>query len=210
MSELEKLQEFQTTKHCPVCGKVFSVLWPTQWAFRRKNSYICSWKCIRLYDRSEEGVKKEMQLGEKSRKALEIALDGGDPVAFLREQGSKNPSAAWCSIKSQIRDKDPETWERLTAIKKKAPAPDPEYLTDEEVKKIAGAVKISPATYRGKRVVAMMGDFGTYYLDDQTRSGEAYLDYSNRAGDELSMTVSQWRAFIKELKEIALYLGVEL
>ena len=38
---------------CPVCGKRFDVLWPNQWAYKRGNKFICSWGCIRKYDRKE-------------------------------------------------------------------------------------------------------------------------------------------------------------
>ena len=38
---------------CPVCGKDFDVLWPNHWVYKRGNNFICSWGCIRKYDRKE-------------------------------------------------------------------------------------------------------------------------------------------------------------
>ena len=44
----------------------------------------------------------------------------------------------------------------------------------------------------------------------ENESIEIYIDYENNEGDELSMTVEQWRNFLDELKRAARVLGVEL
>ena len=41
--------------NCPVCGKAFDVLWPHLWRYKRGQLFICSWKCLRLFD--EKGSK---------------------------------------------------------------------------------------------------------------------------------------------------------
>jgi len=105
---------------CSSCGKEFYMLYPALWAYKKGQRVFCSWRCLRAYEkgmhqeiRSERSMSK---LSEKSRRAIEIAMDGGDPVAYLQEQGDKNPSAAWCSLKAQLREKEPETYERLPKV----------------------------------------------------------------------------------------------
>lgn len=64
-----------------------------------------------------------------------------------------------------------------------------------------------PMGYEGFTVRAVQGSFGRYSYSE-TRT--AYIDYENNDGDELSMTLEQWRAFLDELRRAALVLGVEL
>lgn len=124
-------------KICGTCGKRFAVLYPTIWRFKRpqgtKKVFLCSYGCARKWDK---GVEK-VGMSEKSRKALELALAGGDPIGFLKDEGSKNPSAAWHSIKMQAKEKDPETFAKLPGTRtKKAEmhmAPIPEPITNIEV-----------------------------------------------------------------------------
>ena len=35
---------------CRICGKEFEVLYPELWRYVRAKRYLCSWKCLRLYD----------------------------------------------------------------------------------------------------------------------------------------------------------------
>lgn len=106
--------EWLEMRECGTCGKRFPVLYPHLWRFKRpqgaKKVYFCSYGCVRKFD--QKGVEK-VELSEKARKALEIAVAGGDPIGFLKEEGSKNPSAAWHSIKMQAKEKDPETFAKL-------------------------------------------------------------------------------------------------
>ena len=64
-----------------------------------------------------------------------------------------------------------------------------------------------PVSYDGFKVRAVSGVFGRYSYSE-TRS--AYIDYENNDGDELSMTLEQWRGFLDELHRAAAILGVEL
>lgn len=102
---------------CGSCGKEFYILYPALWAYKKGPRVFCSWKCLRAF---EKGIRSEskrmMKLGERSRKAVDIALEGGDPVEYFRQLGQKNPTAAWSSLKAQLREKDPETYARLPKV----------------------------------------------------------------------------------------------
>lgn len=112
---------------CSSCGKEFYILYPALWAYKKGPMVFCSWKCLRAY---EKGLQPEIRsekpmtkLSEKSRQAIEIAMDGVDPMAYLKEQGSKNPSAAWSSIKLQMKQRRPDIYAQLLkADNRKKPA----------------------------------------------------------------------------------------
>ena len=51
---------------------------------------------------------------EKRQKAIQIAIDGGDPLDYLaREVGMRAPVKAWHKIRIQLKDEDPETFAKL-------------------------------------------------------------------------------------------------
>ena len=56
--------------NCPVCGKAFDVLWPQLWRYVRAKRYLCSWKCLRLYDQkgSEDMYTKVKKDGTPAKK----------------------------------------------------------------------------------------------------------------------------------------------
>jgi len=64
---------------------------------------------------------------EQKEKAVQIALEGGDPKAYLKSIGSANPDNMWYYLKAQLRKKDPETWERLAGARRPVETPEGEY-----------------------------------------------------------------------------------
>ena len=50
---------------------------------------------------------------EQKGKAVDIAIQGGDPLAYLRECGAKNPTAAWWYIKKTLATKNPQLLEKI-------------------------------------------------------------------------------------------------
>ena len=221
----EALMEYSSEKKCPVCGKKFDVLWPHQWAFKRRkpNSsnyyFYCSWKCIRELEKKGEdkhmGAKKILTEAQENT-AIAMAIKGEDPRPYLEECGMKDGQHAWGNIRIRLRDNDPELFEKLPKVlghkkrgPKKADGPKQEAPKAQAVEVHIPAPKITaPLVYDGMKVKAVSGEFGTYYLDDH--GDEQYLDYSNKAGDELNMTVSQWRMFWNEFRRAAQILGVNL
>ena len=66
-------------------------------------------------------MAKKITLMQKKR-AIQIALDGGNPLPFLRECGSSNPPGLWYTIKQDLKKVDPETYEKLPKRIGSAPA----------------------------------------------------------------------------------------
>lgn len=86
---------------CPVCGKAFWCDWPKQWVFKRDNKFLCSWGCLRKYDRKEaDGMsytktKKDGQPAKKpgpkpkTEPAVELVYDPSIEEEYRREQEEK-------------------------------------------------------------------------------------------------------------------------
>ena len=220
---------------CPACGKKFEMPYPSLWAYNiNKKQFFCGWKCIQKYREQEEEKKLGITL-EQKKKAVSIALGGGDPAAYLKECGSEEPTVSWNNILRNLETKDPEVYEILTR-KVKKPKVDkgmPKKLELEagenyevsakeamdNAKTVAdvffgkceeAGLKIgkitAPLMHSGKTAIGWAGDFGEYHYDRK----QGYLDYESNDGEELSMPVEAWRSWLEEIHEVAQLLGVEL
>lgn len=223
------------TQWCPQCGKEFVVLYPTQWGYKRGNKYLCSWSCLRAYDKKggeklmpHGGKPPVLTQGQKNR-AVAMALNGYTPIPYLKKCGAKSPLNQWSIIRRELKDDDPGTWSKLPPTIKGLPeepedaewpeaAEQPEAETDlanefadefAEPEAEEPEQKITqPVMFMGKTIVGIKGKFGEYHRGE-TREG-TWIDFESDGGDELSMTVDKWRLFLKDLKESAAILGVEL
>ena len=65
--------------------------------------------------KGQEGMKKITL--ENKKKAVEIALCGGNPLEYLKSIGSANPSASWYYIKKSLQEADPGKYALLTGAK---------------------------------------------------------------------------------------------
>ena len=197
----EGLQWLEMRK-CGMCGKDFAVLYPHLWRFKRlegaQKKYFCSWGCVREFD--QKGVEK-VEMSEKNRKAVEIALDGGNPIEYLKKEGSKNPSAAWYSIKAQVKEKDPETYAKLPgriAMKE----PEKKKITEPEKQKIT-----KPVNYAGFEMM-LVRSMETGYRYEWSQEFDLFT--IRAIGDELTLSLEDMRKMYRELPEAAAVLGVEL
>lgn len=50
---------------------------------------------------------------ENRQKAVDIAIQGGNPLRYLEQCGAKNPSATWAYIKKLLRKSDPVRYEKV-------------------------------------------------------------------------------------------------
>ena len=206
--------------NCPVCGKAFDVLWPQLYRYRRDGKYLCSYQCMVQYDR-KEGKEMTKISPEQKRKAVEIALEGGDPKPFLKECGSKNPENLWYWIKNRLKVEDPETYEMLAkGVRKKRPEiPEPvsggpwEKMEVPEDVVIDAAKVMLPDPPKAVKPV----DYGIFLMD-VIRSPETGARYEFKENllfvkygpDEFVMEPKDWRKLIDEIPKAAAVLGVEL
>ena len=223
--------DFVTTKKCPQCGKLFTVLWPHQWTYWRGNvknkRYFCTYSCVRAYDKKKEEKKvgKPRQLSQEQReKAIQICIDGGDPLKYLEECGVGSPRNQWQRIREAVKDSDPELYQRIPNRRwmKKVETPEgvvkgpvmPDELYEEFGKD--GWTELPQVTEPKSDLVVPDSDFtiaalrhpvlGEFYYDRKYRS----IDWRTNGGDEVSLGPSCWKLLSELLPEIMKVLGVEL
>ena len=66
-------------------------------------------------ERKEEDMNHRLTRDQK-QKAVELALQGGDYMAYLKKAGAKNPSAAWWYIKATLEKANPEKYKELMKV----------------------------------------------------------------------------------------------
>lgn len=222
-----------TTKICNTCGREISILHPESWAYKRKlgnvNIFWCSWSCLREAEKEGKFSMKKLTLDNKKH-AVKIAMDGGNPLEYIRMCGISNAADCWSKIKADLKEKDPEAWEKLPKRlpnpvmdrNKEAPAdavtkaalqhPErPIVQIDGQViveKMMEQKPKITkPLAYDGYTVCCIESKtFGRFYWDRDHN----HLDWTTGEGEEVSFTPQGWKMFLEELPKAAAILGVEL
>ena len=210
-------------KRCPVCGKAFYVQFPDKWQYKRANQFICSWRCIRLLDKGEMNMPKILT-DEQKAFAVQLVISGTDPRPYLMSCGSNAPEKLWSYIKQTIREKDPETYQKLPATLKGLRPPedaDPvKYVkmtgpirteTPEahnvDIVEMPEAPKLAPLQFEGYTVCCIESKtFGRFYWDRDHN----HLDWTTAEGEEVSFTPTGWKMFLEELPKVAAILGVKL
>ena len=196
-------------KNCPICGKAFDVLWPELWRYVRKNRYLCSWKCIRLYDKEkkeEEQMKKDNEPIKRLRMSKDDMAEAvrlwreNDPglEQYLKDYGinhigkwkqnqklryGKSVPAATVNVDGPIR------------IQTKEPA-QVEVLT-------VGTPVPPPFEYKTTGISTEAGDF-QYYRK------QGFLDWTTLDGTAVSMSLAEWAALMRVFPEVVRVLGVDL
>ena len=113
--KLQEGMDWLESKVCPICGKEFSVLHPNMWRFKynagNKTYYYCKYSCFMEAEKERDEMKK-LTL-EQKKKAIQIAVDDGNPLDFLESFGIKNSAEAWSKIKQNCKEMDPDTYKKL-------------------------------------------------------------------------------------------------
>ncbi len=219
---------------CPVCGKKFEMPYPSLWAYNiNKKQFFCGWKCIQKYREQEEEKKLGITL-EQKKKAVSIALGGGDPAAYLKECGSEKPAVSWANILRNLETKDPEVYEILTR-KAKKPRIDkgmPKKLELEagenyevSVGEAMDNMKDAADEFFGKcedmglkirkepekpQFEYKTTGISTSVGDFQYFRKQGYLDWTALDGGTVSMNLEEWKEFLSVFPEAMRVLGVEL
>ena len=208
--------------HCPICEKEFEVLYPNLWRYKRGTAkgpkYFCTYSCVRKYDEDGEHKKMSKLTLEQKKKAVQIALDGGDPLKYLDDAGAKDKYSAWHYIKKKLLETDPETHRKLIE-KQNAPTvkvtgglrietPEADMIQVVETPEKPEAAKITkPVNYDGYDVTAIScPDLGELYYDKKHKT----IDWRTESGDEISLAPWLWKKFYDELPKMLAVLGVDL
>lgn len=199
-------------KKCAECGKEFVVLYQDLWRYKRGEKWLCSWKCLRAYDKSKEGSSLREVTLEDKKKAVQIAIDGGDPREYLGKL-CKAPDAMWSAIRKALKDSDPEAYAKLPrsikGTKKEVPEPHKEeeaeemdedfFPAGEDVKEPTTPSDITISAIRHKK-------FGEFYHDFDHNC----VDWRTPEGEEVSMSIPGIVELYKIFPAIMKQLEVEL
>lgn len=221
-------------KNCPICGKAFDVLWPELWRYVRENRYLCSWKCIRLYDKEkkeEEQMKKDNEPIKRLRmskddmaEAVRLWLEN-DPGLdqYLKDHGINHISKWKQNAKIRYRGKPADygqpipgfgPWDEEPAATLKVDGPlkietkEPEKVNVERLHELPEVEeKYSPELFNKYQTVAIRHpNLGVFYYDQKFHC----IDWRSDEGDEISLSLQAWSELHKDLPEIFKRLGVEL
>ena len=204
---------------------------------------------INYLGRGKRNWKGDIQLAEKMKKnqkvtneqkarAVEIAIQGGDPLAYLQACGSGNAASLWYMIRQALQKTDLEKYEELKAHYKPAPGrkkkaeaeAEADDVEAEEAAPGAGpAEAVVPEEVDGRAAVdagpekpeepkisrPLMYD-GMEAIGWKGKSGKFsydsnhdFFDYSN-GYDELSFSTEWWRVFLRDLVHASNLCGVDL
>ena len=92
---------------CINCKKQIEILWPDQWAYRRPEGFLCSWKCLRAWDDRKER-KNDMLTDKEKENACRMAARGERPLQYLTQCGAKNPTVGWDACRNWAKKNWPE------------------------------------------------------------------------------------------------------
>ena len=178
---------------CPICRKSVCIHWPEHWVYRRGQTYYCSDQCMDVditrttkllneaLRKKREGkidMKQKITL-EMKKKAVEMAIKGEDPLAYLKKCGSKNPSASWAYIKTTLEKKDPAMFAKLPErLPRKLETPEGEWTP---AVKVYGPVKIETPEPENVDVVKTAGDC----MADMQAAADKFFDQCIEAGLKL-------------------------
>jgi hypothetical protein len=200
-------------KKCPQCGKEFDVLWPHLWSYKRSQEFLCTYTCLKAYDEGKEANEMGKITNAQKEKAINIAVEGGDPRPYLKQCGSIAPDKMWGYIKMQLKKKEPETYEKLAKVGQKDPPKVEEVpaITEEDIKAINEQIRknkaVKPIYYEGYTVRCIEGVMGRFFYDSQYDR----LDWTTPEGDEVSFSPEAWKRFAtEELPKVMALLGVKL
>ena len=171
-------------------------------------------------------MKKAKVTLEHKKKAVQIAIDGGDPLKYLKDHGAGNPAAMWYTIKQNVKDTDPDTFKKIPDLRNKSSEPTVtladamtcmQYTADEFLGKCEEmGLKVNEKETIRKPAVMDDDDYTVTAIRHKT-FGEFYhdtdhdcIDWRTLDGDEMSMSVKGWKMLISELPAIMKRLGVEV
>jgi hypothetical protein len=222
-------------KNCPICGKAFDVQWPHLWRYKRDKFYLCSWKCIRLFDEKGKEAKPVKETSEKKRvrmnpddmaEALRLFKAGDSRLdQYLENHGITN-IPKWKS-NAKIRYGEPEAPTLGDAMAGMKDAADEFFgkckemglktITDEDVEAIIPEVDPTIKSEnlfteeelefekRTTVTAIRVEGLGEFYFDKKFKA----IDWRTEGGDEVSLGPAWWLQLAEDLPLILKKLGVE-
>ena len=212
--------------NCPICGKAFDVLWPQIWRYKRNNRFICSWKCIRLFDGKEERQVKERVSVKRTRMSRDDMAEAvrmwkaNDPGLdqYLTDHGITHIGKWKQNQKARYGESTPATLKVDGPLRIETPeAHNVDIVeTPEEPKQVIELHGIDTdivamnkqCNFNDRCTVSAIRvkDLGEFYYDKKFTS----IDWRTPAGDEVSLGPAWWVQLAEDLPFILKKLGVNV
>lgn len=150
---------------------------------------------------------------EQKKKAVEIAVAGGNPLPYLKECGSKKPEGLWYTIKQSLKEANPELYAKLPERLGAKPVQDAvtdarmaELISIAEQIEVAESRPTKPVNYAGFDVLSVRNPdtMQTFSYDPK----HEMLEWRTEAGDEVSMKPAEWRELIVNLHKVMEIFGI--
>lgn len=216
---------------CPICGIRRVIYWPEHWIYRRGETYYCGENCMqvdithdmrmiksiaheRAKKKGRKGFMGKLEMAQKAR-AVDMALRGESPIAYLKECGCANPSSSWCAIKKGLKKTNPETWAALPKDFRKKETPE-----QAPVIKLSGPLKIeTPEAAKVEVVETPERKPSLIYKIRAIETGIGSWEYSEKYNwisfhtkdgkDEVMMTPAEWAQMLRDLPDVFRVLEVK-
>ena len=136
---------------------------------------------------------KKLTLEDK-KEAVRIAVEGGNPMQFLKERGITNTQVCWAHIRKALKESDPETFAKIPDLRGNRTKPD-ETEEPEKPEKPA-ACEDTEDVFRTTAIVN--DDMGEFSLD--LRHGLMFWRTPN--GEEVGMEPGMWHRMAQALPKV--------
>ena len=226
---------FQIVSHCIDLeiegGDILAYLWSKdyispratwmnfqrQYLHRKPYEYTDGKPCEKK--KGETDMAKFKCTDEMRGEAIRIALDGGDPKAYLADMGCQQPEAMWGSIRKRLAQISPEIYEKLpkripaggvkkNELQEKAKAAkQPAEMELDVVEYPEGGFELQPVAkeepkpgtvplqYDGLTVRGLEGEYGRFFYDAKFDM----LDWTTPDGEEVSFCPASWKELIEDV-----------
>ena len=167
-------------------------------------------------EKKKVSKSKRKLTAEEKTKAMELYVNGGDPIEYLTSIGIESAARVWGGVRRywpgvEIPEAAPakaETPEDPLHFEDD-PAEEPEMcdpfepVEPQEPEKPMAVT--APLMYMGRKVTAVENeDFGEFH-----RKGD-WIDWETKDGDIVCMTIADWRVFFHAVPDDFKILGVSL
>lgn len=165
---------------CPECGKVFDVLWPQLWQYKRGTKFICSWSCLRKFDErvANKILMRTKKDGTPAKKPGPKKIETPEQVPVVKVTGP-------------IQIETPEAGKV--------------EVVETPEKKIGGLCPPPDEILTFCRVTALDTPIGEFHYDK--RHGYLDWDWDNNT---MSLNMEEWKEFRKWFPIVLKQLGVKL
>lgn len=169
--------------------------WGTWWRLQKEELLR---KSNQLTDGKGGELMRKITL-EQKQKAVEIAIGGGDPLAWLNECGSKNPQALWYAIRKTLKDANPEKYGQLPGSEKEEPE-----MVEKIEETVKETVEIRSDVFDVEVIAVRDPALGRFSWEE--KPGVMY--WRTDDGEEVCLTPDEWRKLAERLPKIMRVLGI--